>query len=196
MAERQICSIPNCGKPIKNSRGWCSQHYQRWLRNGDPLRIRQKTEKGAAVQFLDEIVLSYKGNDCLIWPFSKSKKGYGRIGNKIGKRADLHNVICRLTHGEPPSPRHEAAHDCGVRSCCNPNHIRWKTHKENCHDTFRHGTVLLGECRPSAKLTESDVRQIRSLERSLSRKEIRDLYGISQTQLHNILHRKKWSWLA
>ena len=29
------CSVDRCPKPVKN-RGWCSAHYERWRRNGDP----------------------------------------------------------------------------------------------------------------------------------------------------------------
>ena len=34
------CSIPECEKPTGHkgtARGWCQMHYNRWLRNGDPL---------------------------------------------------------------------------------------------------------------------------------------------------------------
>lgn len=27
-----------CGKPVK-TRGWCTRHYTRWLRHGDPLAV-------------------------------------------------------------------------------------------------------------------------------------------------------------
>lgn len=29
------CSISGCGRPVK-SRGWCTAHYERWRRTGDP----------------------------------------------------------------------------------------------------------------------------------------------------------------
>jgi hypothetical protein len=44
MAISRVCSIPNCDKPAINSRGWCSLHYQRWQKHGDPLR--SKKERG------------------------------------------------------------------------------------------------------------------------------------------------------
>ncbi|MDB5612048.1 MAG: hypothetical protein JWP25_8948 [Bradyrhizobium sp.] len=37
MADSPICSIPNCGKPALNIRGYCNAHYIRWRRHGDPL---------------------------------------------------------------------------------------------------------------------------------------------------------------
>lgn len=33
---KPACSIPDCGKP-SIARGWCSRHYTRWHRHGDPL---------------------------------------------------------------------------------------------------------------------------------------------------------------
>jgi hypothetical protein len=32
------CSIPGCGKPVAG-RGWCSMHYNRWRKHGDPLTV-------------------------------------------------------------------------------------------------------------------------------------------------------------
>lgn len=30
-----MCSIAECGDAVK-ARGWCSKHYQRWVKHGDP----------------------------------------------------------------------------------------------------------------------------------------------------------------
>lgn len=35
----RLCSVDGCALPRK-SRGWCSTHYERWRRNGDPLVAR------------------------------------------------------------------------------------------------------------------------------------------------------------
>lgn len=35
MANSRVCSIPNCGKPVANRRGWCANHYRReWKKAG------------------------------------------------------------------------------------------------------------------------------------------------------------------
>ena len=42
------CSVPGCDR-VHLARGWCSLHYQRWLRHGttdDPRRRRQCTVPG------------------------------------------------------------------------------------------------------------------------------------------------------
>lgn len=41
MADKFICTIDSCNKPVLNkSRGWCSMHYQRRQKHGDPLTSR------------------------------------------------------------------------------------------------------------------------------------------------------------
>jgi len=37
MADKTLCSIPDCGKHSRY-RGWCGKHYQRWQKHGDPLK--------------------------------------------------------------------------------------------------------------------------------------------------------------
>ena len=33
----RICSVPGCERPHE-ARGWCTLHYQRWKKHGDPFR--------------------------------------------------------------------------------------------------------------------------------------------------------------
>src|SRR5262245_61414348 len=42
------CAIPDCGKPTL-ARGWCSMHYSRWYRFGDPEFTRTLTGVNAHV---------------------------------------------------------------------------------------------------------------------------------------------------
>ena len=139
-----------------------------------------------------EMAAEYSGNDCLNWPFSKSGGGYGKIG-RDGKTLDVHRFICREVHGEPPSQKHEAAHSCGNRPCCNPNHIRWDTRKGNHSDRKRHGTLLFGERHCLAKLSAEDVAGIRALKGKLFHREIAGMFNISQAHVSRILAGRKWA---
>jgi hypothetical protein len=69
--------------------------------------------------------------------------------------------MCRLAHGEPPTPKSEAAHSCGTRICVNPLHIRWASPAENAADKLRHGTDGRGERNVRAKLKEGQVVAVR-----------------------------------
>lgn len=38
MARFALCGVDGCRQPA-HCRGWCSKHYQRWLRHGDPTMV-------------------------------------------------------------------------------------------------------------------------------------------------------------
>lgn len=44
----RVCSIEGCDRPTGipgTARGWCTIHYGRWQRNGDPLLVRRKRNR-------------------------------------------------------------------------------------------------------------------------------------------------------
>ena len=194
MATNRICSIPDCGKNVA-AKGLCSAHYTRLVRHGD--HTKKVKDRGGAIKFLQEVVLPYKGDECILWPYSKTgREGSGWVSWN-GKGARVPRVVCEQTHGPSPSPRHEAAHSCGNGhlACCTPNHLRWATPSENAQDKVTHGTSPRGERQGSAKLTEVQVREIRALEGKLPAAEISRKFGIGFVQVRRIQKRERWSWL-
>lgn len=182
------CSVEGCTNPVKvKSRGWCSAHYQRWWAHGDPLAGR--TPEGAGIAWLEQHI-GHVGDDCLIWPFARGNDGYGRIMAQTSSR-----IMCRLVHGEPPSPKHESAHSCGKGhlGCVHPQHLRWATRIENLADKIKHGTICRGEQHGGAKLTRDNVLEIRDY--LGPHKDIAERLGISKVTVSNIKHRVSWAWL-
>jgi hypothetical protein len=143
-------------------RGYCNPHFTRWKNHGDPLK--GPTIKGEPHAFLRDIVYPYSGDDCLEWPFAKNKLGRGQI-RLDGKTVEVGRLACEAKNGPPPTPEHEAAHNCGNGhlGCCNPNHFRWDTHEGNQRDRVAHGTSNRGVQSGKAKLTPDKVRKIREL---------------------------------
>lgn len=184
------CSIDGCGRSSRR-RGWCNKHYGRWRRHGDPLA--GGTIQGAPMQWLRDH-LDYTGDECLIWPFSRTC-GYGNLYID-GKSALISRLMCEHRHGPPPTPKHEAAHSCGrgPLGCVNGSHLRWATPKENNADKLIHGTHNRGDRNGTAKLTDADVLAIRSIT-GISQEEIARRYGISQVHVSRIKSRDIWAWL-
>src|SRR5690606_7588220 len=120
---RPSCSIEGCGeKAFAN--GYCRAHNWRYWKHGHPLAGGKP--RGEIQKYIRKTTLVVT-DECILWPFSKSAKGYGRARWK-GRDSNAHRIVCELVHGKPPTPKHEAAHLCGNRACVNPGHLQWKTH--------------------------------------------------------------------
>lgn len=140
---------------------------------------------------------SYKGDDCLKWPFGSSAHGYGRMTRPDGRRELAHRYICELAHGNAPDPSFYAAHSCGKghESCVNPRHLAWKTPLGNAFDRIIHGTQTHGEGQHASKLTEDAVREIRSLLGTTQQKDIAKRFGVSRPSISDIARGVTWAWL-
>lgn len=197
MATPRLCSIQDCDKPA-HRRGWCWRHHNRWKKYGDPLAGGPfLTPKGEPSRFLNESVLNFSGDDCLIWPYSRNMSGYGQI-NLDGTPKIVSRVVCERTYGPPPTTAHEAAHLCGGghRGCVNPRHLAWKTPVENRADKLIHDTHNRGERHYLSKLTESDVREIRRRRGVESQRALGERFGVAHSQIWRIqTGHGGWDWL-
>ena len=183
MDNSQICSIPDCGKPVK-TRGWCNPHYKRFLRHGDPLA--GQLAKGMSPAFLKDALAS-ETDDCIIWPYGKTRAGYGVI--MLNNRTTyVHSLACAERNGPRPEGRYEAAHDCGNPSCCNPRHLRWATASENQLDKRKHGTHNHGMQNVHCKLSDDDVMHIRAMSVGMTNAAIARQFGVSSSRIWHIVN--------
>ncbi len=192
MANSRLCSIPNCCKPAR-TRGWCGAHYHRYLRHGSP--TGGSTAHGELLSWIDAH-RTYRGEECLIWPFNNHPSGPGvtYIG---GKKVKVTRIMCEKANGPAPSPRHEAAHNCGKGHewCIHPQHLRWDTHHGNQLDRIEHGTSNRGETNGQSILTADDVRQIRALKGKATQSELADVFGVVRQTVSDIQRGRRWAWL-
>lgn len=137
--------------------------------------------KGKGIAWLRDHI-AYSGDDCLRWPYSRDTKGYGSFGY-CGKVLRAHRMMCELAHGEPPTPKHQASHECGngANACCNPRHLSWKTNGENQRDKRRHGTADNGGGRTNGgKLSPRQRHEIRALKGIVPIMELATRYGVKR----------------
>ena len=106
--------------------------------------------------------------DCMIWTGATSKKnraGHGRIVYK-GRAIGAHRAVWAKVMGEIPDGM-VICHKCDVPLCCNVDHMFMSTQLENVRDMIEKKRdkkrALKGEESPNAKLTEEDVRYIKSV---------------------------------
>jgi hypothetical protein len=189
---RNICSIDGC-EAFAHSHGWCRVHYERWKRHGSPMTVlKPMSKRGAPYQWLLDNA-QHTGEECLTWPFAKHPDGraHMKLGRHTAKPARL---MCEMAHGPAPSPVHEAAHSCGKghEACVNPRHLRWATPAENSADKVAHGTIIAGERHYGAKLTASDVAEIRALKGIVQGRELAARFGVNPSCISKVQNDRAW----
>lgn len=144
--------------------------------------------------FQDIMRHSAKVGDCIEWTRAKSKAGYGQFWNGE-KVIYVHRYVAELFYGEP-SKGLFALHSCDNPSCCNPNHLRWGTSKENVKDMHDRGRANpnpnYGEEHHMSKITNEQATEIKKRRKNgeILRVIAAD-YGITLATVHAIATGKK-----
>lgn len=144
-------------------------------------------------------------DECWLWQASFRTDGYGVFGYQRGHLVAAHRFAYVLTHGEIPDGLW-VLHRCDVKACVNPAHLFLGTVQDNADDMVakrRHWAhigkevALKGEANGNARLSEDQVREIRSRhaagESALSL--TRD-FPVSHPMIRNIVHRRNWKHVA
>lgn len=188
------CLVKNCERECHGRQPYCKMHYGRWKRHGNPLTVLQAPKLEARA--LIERATLYESECCLIWPFAKTRAGYGAFTNKHGgKTSNAHHVVCERVYG-PALIGFEAAHSCGNKLCINPRHLRWATRKENEADKQIHGTGAEGERHGRAKLTNKEVVLIRSLNGYQSSRAVAKNFDVEKSTILSIWNGRAWACLS
>lgn len=99
-----------------------------------------------------------RGDSCWLWTAAQTGNGYGTF--KVdGNMYAAHRIAYLLAFGPPEE---DVLHRCGTPLCVRPEHLYDGDAKANARDRIGHGTHPGGEMNPRARLTETDVRMIRS----------------------------------
>lgn len=161
---------------------------------------------------LRRIVKSAKGHMPGIIATHNNNKGYQVVSlfvsGKCSKRL-VSRLVCHAFHGDPPSAKHDAAHNDGNPSNNNSANLRWATRKENMADCVSHGTRATGQAhgrstKPErtprgnshghSKLTQADVAMIRTTDQTRgSGAKLAAWFGVSPATISLVRNRKIWT---
>lgn len=130
---------------------------------------------------------------CWEWNLHRSN-GYGKC-RVNGKSLRVHRYSWELEHGPIPTGKY-ALHKCNNRACANPQHLYIGDHADNMRDLSRSG-ALLGERHNRARLTEKDVRWMRSDAAKLyNNKEIAKMLGVNRATVSYARRGHSWGHIA
>lgn len=142
------------------------------------------------------VSLNLLGEDeCWPWSGPRDKDGYGEFWSHR-RKYKAHRVAWEIANDRPITPGMLVMHSCDNPPCCNPKHLSLGTIAENTADKVRKGRGIgpRGELAASAKLTEDQVRAIRSDPRpaSLVAKD----YPVNVQAIYKIRWGIRWKHVA
>lgn len=107
----------------------------------------------------------------------------------------VHRLVMEAFVGARPSGM-ECRHLNGDQDDCRRSNLAWGTSVQNTADARRHGRGNAGERNPSAKLTGSNVEEIRTLASGgAPYHTIAKRFGVAQTTVRDIVNRRRWRTL-
>lgn len=141
-------------------------------------------------------------HECWEWLASKFQYGHGRFcAGRYQTSANRWSLA--FTLGRMPSRFEYACHHCDNPSCVNPQHLYLGDPQSNTNDArmrgrLRPGVVSWngrrrGERNSNAKLTEREVRKIRSLRGIKTASDLAKKFNVSRATVSYIWTRKVWS---
>lgn len=93
-----------------------------------------------------------------------------------------------------PYPKAQSRHLNDIRCDDRLWNMAWGSKSDNFYDALRNGRIdRRGEAQHNAKLTESDVLEIRdAYARGVTQKELAEQYGVTRGPINHIVHRTGW----
>lgn len=150
--------------------------------NGFFERYRDKIEYGAP-------------SGCWLWSAGAIPEGYGSVGVN-GRQVGAHRLAYEAAHGDGAAKGLFVRHRCDTPACVNPAHLEVGTPAQNSRDAVVRGRSARGERVAGARLTEEDVRAIRSAyipkSRHANQRALARRYGVDQGTIAQLLLRKTW----
>ena len=175
-----------------------------WMTAGKTALIYKELKMSSKIEISNflERMMDLNTQDCIEWPFSKDKWGYGRC-QRLGERR-AHRVSYKMVYGSIKSGM-SICHKCDNPSCVNPLHLFEGTHQDNMEDMKRKGRRACtdgmkfcdnkGEKHGKAKLTSEHVKSIRlfySLEQ-VTQKKLSEMYGVYRQAINDVINRVTWN---
>lgn len=126
------------------------------------------------------------------------RKGYRRVVlSQAGQRKYLrvHQLVSQAFLGPAPTG-HEVNHKDGDKGNNRLSNLEWVTPKGNAEHAAKAGLrPATGLGHGARKLTPSQVIEIRQLQGTLRRSELAVRFGVSETQVRDIITRRRWAKL-
>lgn len=177
---QEQCTTPEVWRPVKGYEG----RYE-------------VSDQGRVRSFFSDYSRNIRRHLPRLLSSKTDRYGYRQVGfYDHGRRRchTVHSLVLTAFIGPRPDG-FECAHWDGDPSNNVLPNLRWVLPAENAGDKHRHGTTMRGAYHPQAKLSEDNVRSIRSLYSTgrHSQRELASFYDVSRWEIRSILSRRTWA---
>jgi hypothetical protein len=131
---------------------------------------------------------------CWLWIRGSNSDGYGQITMNRKQQA-AHRVSWQLYRGPIPEGM-QILHSCDTPPCVNPAHLFLGKDKDNVQDSIKKDRHFFpkGEQHGRRKLSDADVREIRSAPKSYGTgMALAKRFGVTDQTISNIRCRRNWA---
>lgn len=136
-------------------------------------------------------------NECWSWlgqkrkPKGNAKSGYGRLEYR-GTQYTAHKLAWEL-HNKTTVPKgYCICHLCDNPECVNPDHLFLGSIQDNNEDKLKKQRQSKGEGIHTSKLTEEDIKYIKSLPEGFNQSEVARQFKVNPNTISNIVNGKRW----
>ncbi len=134
-------------------------------------------------------------DDCWEWLGNHDLEGYGKL-SAFHTSFMAHRIMYFLKK-EKFSEDLKILHTCDNPSCCNPNHLKLGTQKDNVQDCINKNrrSPQNGENNHRSILTEKDVKEIKRLYETgqYSYRKLGDIFGVKESTISYAIKGISWS---
>lgn len=150
--------------------------------------------KGSVAERFAQAYEPEPNSGCWLWSACKLAYGYG-LFTYDGRLRTAHRVSW-LISGRTLTDEDCVLHKCDTPACVNPDHLFVGTQAENMADKVRKDRAAKGTRNGSAKLTPTNVAEIRRrLADGERQRRIAADYGVGQALISSISRKALWGWL-
>jgi hypothetical protein len=146
--------------------------------------------KPAAERFWEKVDRSGGPDACWLWTGARTAGRYGHFCLHRGTQCYAHRIMAHLHIGFLPRNLCVCHRVCDNPPCVNPRHLFVGTKRDNMRDRDAKGRTPCGERYGKAKLTWTQVFEIR--ESSESQRALASRFGVSRSQIANIRTGRRW----
>lgn len=188
MAEAQQMECLNCGVKFSRRKYSASQRAAaRFCSRKCGITYRY----GTPAQRFMEAVSPEPNSGCWLWTKYLDRNGYGLVGN--GSDQIFAHRFAYAAFVGPLVNGMLVCHHCDNPTCVNPDHLFQATHRVNMDDMVAKQRHKFGSQHHNARLTESDVKEIRFFS-SIGQptRSLASLYQVSERTIRNARQGTRW----